>query len=185
MKKKVILILIVIFIAGCAPKISMAELDSDMKNYSNHISKKEYEKAISYMPTNFLDTYGKKDLVDGLIKSDEQTGGFELENLQIKNVSKTIKSKKNYFKVLTYSGDIIFDSSRLTPRLIERQMKNFGRENVSLDSINKRITINSDRQMIAVYDKRLEKWKYLEANPKIITSVYGLNTLADIIKYIR
>ena len=69
--------------------------------------------------------------------------------------------------------------------MIKSFKSKYGDDKIKLDTINKRIKINNNSQMISVYDKKLEMWKYLEFNPQIITKVYGTETSIELEKYVR
>ncbi len=185
MRKKIFLLLFLVVIFGCSPKITLVDLESSLKEYSRYISKKEFVKAISFMPNECWDVYKKEDILNGIIRADRRAGGFELRDLKIQNVSKTLESDKKHFKVITYSGNIVFNYSNLSQRFVEKQKESFGEENVHLDSINNRMTIKSDRQMITIFDKDTRQWKFIEADPEVIVKVYGFETYTNLLKYIR
>ena len=70
-------------------------------------------------------------------------------------------------------------------KVIEKYKSQFGIENVKIDIINKLIKIKNSSHMISVYDNGLEKWKYLEFNGQSISKIYGIETWAELNKYVR
>ncbi len=185
MKKTFLISFILFALISCGPKISNSQLESDFLKYTNLIANGEYEKAVDYMPTDFWTVYDKKEFLTKMERVGKQIDSISIDNLEIVNVSESIKSNNKHFRVITYSSDIVFDSSNISDKVFETYKTNFGGENVRLDSINKLIKINNRSQMVSVYEDRLAEWKYLEFNPQVINKVYGIETWAELIKYVR
>jgi hypothetical protein len=185
MKKTFLISFILFTLISCGPKISNSQLESDFLKYTNLIASGKYEKAVDYMPTDFWTVYDKKEFLTKMERVGKQIDSISIDNLEIVNISESIKSNNKHFRVITYSTDIIFDSSNISDKVFETYKTNLGAENVKLDTINKLIKINSKNQMVSVYEDRLAKWKYLELNPQVINNVYGIETWAELIKYVR
>ena len=185
MKKTLLLLFILFTFVGYGQKISNTQLESDFIDYSNLIKNGEYKKAVDYMPTDFWNQYEKNEFLTNIERVGKQMDSISINNLEIVNISKTIKVKKKKFRVITYSSDLEFDFSKISERVIEKYKSRFGIENVKLDTIGKLIKIKNRSQMVSVYDKKLKKWKYLEFNPQIITKIYGIETQAELEKYVR
>ena len=185
MKKTLLLLFILFTFVGYGQKTSNTQLESDFIDYSNLIKNGEYKKAVDYMPTDFWNQYEKNEFLTNIERVGKQMDSISINNLEIVNISKTIKVKKKKFRVITYSSDLEFDFSKISERVIEKYKSRFGIENVKLDTIGKLIKIKNRSQMVSVYDKKLKKWKYLEFNPQIITKIYGIETQAELEKYVR
>jgi hypothetical protein len=186
MKKIISAVIILLLFFGCAPNISLTQLKSDFTEYSTLVSNGEYEKVIEFMPTEFWNVYDKNEFLAKIKKRiKKQIGSISINNIDIKNVSKTIKSNNKYFRVITYSSDLEFDSSNTSDKMLENYKSKFGAENVKLDTINKLIKIKNNSQMISVYEDKLEKWKYLEIYPQSNAKIYGIETWTKLIKYVR
>ena len=137
------------------------------------------------MPTDFWSVYEKNKFLTKMEQVGKQMDSISIDNLEIVNISETIKSENKKFRVITYSSDLEFNSSKIPERVIEKYKSQFGIENVKIDTINKLIKIKNNSQMISVYDNGLEKWKYLEYNVQIISKIYGIETWAELNKYVR
>ena len=185
MKKTLLIFFILVADISCAQEISKTQLESDFLKYSNLISKREYKKAVDYMPTDFWSIYEKNEFLTKIERVGKQMDSISINNLEIVDISDTIKSNDKKFRVITYSSDLEFDSSKISERVIEKYKSHFGAENVKLDSINKLIKIKNNSHMISVYDNGLEKWKYLEYNGPIISKIYGIETWAELNQYVR
>ncbi|MCG2432182.1 hypothetical protein [Aequorivita xiaoshiensis] len=185
MKKTLLILFILVANIGCGQEISKTQLESDFLEYSNLISKREYKKAVDYMPTDFWNVYEKNEFLTGMERIGKQMDSISIDNLKIVKISETIESKNKKFRIITYSSDLEFDSSNIPERVIEKYKSQFGLENVKVDTINKLIEIKNNSQMASVYDENLNKWKYLEFNSQIITKVYGIETQAELKKYVR
>lgn len=185
MKKTLLILFILVTNIGCGQEISKTQLESDFLEYSNLISKKEYEKAVDFMPTDFWSVYEKNEFLIKMARVGKQMDSISINNLEIINISETIESKNKKFRVITYSSDLELESTKIPERLIEKFKSQFGIENVKIDTINKRITIKNNSHMISVYDNGLEKWKYLEYNEQIISIIYGIETWAELNKYVH
>jgi len=185
MKNTTSTIIILLLFFGCAPNISLTKLKSDFKEYDVLVSNGEYEKVIEFMPTDFWNIYEKNEFLANTKRVGKKFDSLSIGNMKIENVSKTIKSNNKYFKVITYSTELEFDSSNISDIMHENFKSDFGAENVKLDTINKQFKINNNSQMISVYDDKLEVWKYLEYNPQTIIKIYGIETGTKLIKYVR
>jgi len=185
MKKTLLILFILVTYIGCGKQISKTQLESDFLEYSDLIYKGEYEKAVDFMPTDFWSLYEKNEFLTKMTQVGKQIDSISINNLKIVNISETIKSENKKFKVITYSSDLEFNSSKIPERVIEKYKSQFGFENVKIDTINKLIKIKNNSQMISVYDNGLEKWKYLEYNGQIISKIYGIQTWAELNKYVR
>ena len=185
MKKTILIVFILVTYVGFGQKTSNTQLESDFIDYSNLITNGEYRKAVDYMPTDFWNQYEKNEFLTKMKRVGKQMDSISIDNLEIVNISKIIKSKNKKFRVITYSTDLEFDISKIPERVIEKYKSRFGIANVKIDTNNKLIKIKNSSQMVSVYDKKLKKWKYLEFNPQIITKVYGNETQAELEKYVR
>ncbi|WP_418501320.1 hypothetical protein [Flagellimonas sp.] len=185
MKKPLLILFILVTNIGCGQEISKTQLESDFLDYSNLISKREYEKAVDYMPTDFWSVYEKNEFLTKMERIGKQMDSISINNIEIVNISETIKSNNKKFRVITYSSDLVFDSSKISERVIEKYKSQFGIENVKIDTINNLIKIKNNSHMISVYDNGLEKWKYLEFNGQSISKIYGIETWAELNKYVR
>ena len=185
MKKTLLILFILVANISCGQEISKTQLESDFLEYSNLIAKREYEKAVDYMPTDFWNVYEKNEFLTKMERVGKQMDSISINNFEIVDISETINSNDKKFRVITYSSDLEFDSSKIPERVIEKYKSQFGAENVKLDSINKLIKIKNNSQMISVYDNGLEKWKYLEYNGPIISKIYGIETWAELNNYVR
>ena len=185
MKKLLLILFILVTNIGCGQEISKTQLESDFLDYSNLISKREYEKAVDYMPTDFWSVYKKNEFLTKMERIGKQMDSISINNIEIVNISETIKSNNKKFRVITYSSDLVFDSSKISERVIEKYKSQFGIENVKIDTVNNLIKIKNNSHMISVYNNGLEKWKYLELNGKIISKIYGIETWAELNKYVR
>ena len=185
MKKTLLILFILVANISFGQEISKTQLESDFLEYSNLISKGKYEKAVDFMPTDFWSVYEKNEFLTKMTQVGKQMDSISIDNLEIIKISESIKSNNKEFRVITYSSDLEFDSSNIPERVIDKYKSQFGIENVKIDTINKLIKIKNNSQMISVYDNGLKKWKYLEYNGQIISKIYGIETWAELNKYVR
>ncbi|MFI0431229.1 hypothetical protein [Mariniflexile sp. HMF6888] len=185
MKKTFLISFILFALIGCGPKISNSQLESDFLEYSNLITNGKYEKAVDYIPTDFWTVYEKNEFLTKMERVGKQIDSISIDNIEIVNISESIKSNNKDFRVITYSSDLELNSSNIPERVIEKYKSQFGNDKVKIDTINKLIKIKNNNQIISVYDNELEKWKYLEYNGQIISKIYGIETWAELEKYVR
>lgn len=185
MKKTLLILFLLIANVSCGQEISKSQLESDFLEYSNLISKREYEKAVDFIPTDFWSVYEKNEFLTKMERVGKQMDSISINNIEIVDISEVINSNDKKFSVITYSSDLEFDSSKIPERVIEKYKSQFGAENVKIDTINKLIKIKNNSHMISVFDNELEKWKYLEFNGQIISKIYGVETWAELNKYVR
>jgi len=185
MKKAFLISIILSTLIACGPKISNSQLESDFLKYSNLITNGEYEKAVDYMPNEFWTVYEKNEFLNKMKRVAKQIDSISIENIEIANISESIKSNKKDFRIITYSSDLEFNSSNTPERVIEEFKSRYGNDKVKVDTIKKLIKIKNNSQMVSVYDNGLEKWKYLEYNGQIISRIYGIETWAELEKYVR
>ncbi|MGY3795177.1 hypothetical protein [uncultured Aquimarina sp.] len=185
MKKTLLILFILVVNISYGQEISKTQLESDFLEYSNLISKGEFEKAVDFMPTYFWSVYKKNEFLTKMERVAKQMDSISINNFKIVNISEIIKSKNKKFKIIVYSSDVEFDFSKTPERVIEQYKSQFGIKNVKIDTINKLIKIKNNSQMVSVFDEKLKKWKYLEYNPHIIKRVYGIETQAELKKHVR
>ncbi|MEO0901084.1 MAG: hypothetical protein AAFY00_03380, partial [Bacteroidota bacterium] len=160
-------------------------LEADLLIYSQLITAGEYEKAIDYMPSDFWKVYEKNEFLADLKRAGKQIDSITVDNLEIINISKSLKSNSKNFRLITYSVNIEFGSSNVPKSIIEKYKSRFGIDNVKLDTINNFIRIKNNSQIVSVYDKELKRWKYLEYDGPIISKVYDIKTWAKLITHIH
>src|SRR5690554_7933142 len=185
MEKTLLILFLLVANISCGQEISKTQLESDFLEYSNLISKREYEKAVDFMPTDFWSVYEKNEFLTKMERVGKQMDSISINNIEIVDISETINSNDKKFRIIKYSSDLVFDSSKISERVIEKYKSQFGIENVEIDTINKLIKIKNSSHMISVYDNGLEKWKYLEVNGQSFSKIYGIETCAELNRYVR
>ncbi|APG59830.1 hypothetical protein [Christiangramia salexigens] len=178
--RKIILSIFSILIFSCATKISQDQIESDLMNYLNFVQKGNYDEAVNYMPTKFWEFYDKENYLKRLNQLSKKTGNLLFENMAITKISDRKKIDDNYFKIIDYKTNILFDSSQISENVIEKYKSNFGEKNVEIDTINKKLKILNESSIIAVYDKNVDQWRFLEQTQNGIVKLYGLNTWLEL-----
>ncbi len=148
-------------------------------------SKGDYRILGETMPTDFWVVYNKEDYIKRFEEIGQITGPITITNLNISNVTDPVKSNRKYFQIVYYSVDMEMNTSNISAHIIDQYKSTFGAENLKLDSINNRLYVHNENQMLAVYDKESNQWKYMEINLPIVTRVFGLETTLDLEKYVR
>ena len=183
--KKYIYLIVVFLLLGCAPSISKTKLQSDFTAYTKHVSNYEFDKVIEFMPEDFWNVYDKKEILASMNSKLNQFDSIYINNLEIDHISKSIKSNNKFFRVITYSSVLGFDTSNVSDEIIEKFKLKYGAEKVELDTTSNRIKIKYNSQMISVYQDKMKTWKYLEFDPIMSSKVYGIETSNKLMKYMR
>ena len=178
--RKILTYILLVLLIGCAPKLSKENLESRLSDYIRLMENEEYEKAISYLPTEFWKHYKKKDFIEGFSNNPNNVENLSIDNLQIIKLSPRKKINDNYFKIIQYSTDLEYDTDKIEKRLIEKYKKYYGEYSVTIDSERNRIKIKNENSLIAVFDKEENDWKFMEFNPHITTKVYGYQTWLEL-----
>ena len=90
MKKTLLILFILVAKIGCGQEISKTQLKSDFLKYSNLISKREYEKAVDYMPTDFWSVYEKNQFLSIMKRVGKQMDSISINSIKIVDISETI-----------------------------------------------------------------------------------------------
>ena len=137
------------------------------------------------MPTDFWLVFDRQEYIRGLEEIGERIGTIITKDLQISNISSPIRSSGKYFQVINYRADLELGSLNVSDNVIEKLKLTYGENNVRIDSLDNRLYIKSENQMLAVYEKEQDQWKYMEANLPAVKKVFGLETAVDLTEYVR
>ncbi|WP_136482346.1 hypothetical protein [Cognatitamlana onchidii] len=158
------ILLIFLSFFNCAPKLTYIEIKEKVNNKYIALNEKDFEYEYNNLPEKYIMEYGE----EGLIKKLQET--YELrkkdkfpityDDIGDFKIQPINKCNSTYFYKVKY----IVDKVQMTPYLdslaLERNYKNYGKENVSFNSILKILEVRLYKEDILIFDKD-KVWKLL------------------------
>ena len=176
---KILLIIAFLPIVSCAPRLNFTEIKERVNK--DYIASNENDIEYEYRntPIKYLKEYGEKGFKEKLQKLYELRENNEypiifsdIGSLETQDLN---KCNATYFYKVKY----IVDKAQMTPYLdsiaLERNHKNYGKENVNFNPNSKILQIRLYRESILVYDKDNE-WKILDyknLDDRIYDRIFG------------
>jgi hypothetical protein len=142
--------------------------EKDIKSYTTAFNNKQWDVVTQMMYPRIFEMMSKDNIIMIMQGMDNMGVKMTTDFKSIDRISKVVESGKEKYCKIHYSGIVKVKLSGLMSQgsaLVQPQLeKEFGKGKVKYNEKTNSFTINANRSMVAIADKKSSKWKYIDIN---------------------
>lgn len=189
--KKLLLVLLVSTVAfNCKPSFELKKETKIIQDFAN--DRLDFKSQMSLFPDSYWDNVSKKDVIklSDSLKKIIDTVFFKKSDIisddyKIVKISSTIKTEKNYFKIIHLENTLTLKKTEENKNLLNYKsyLNNNLIEYLELDfESNSPITVYFENYLLAFWKPNYKKWNYINYNDRANPLLFGSETAKEIIQ---
>jgi len=179
-------ILVLLALNSCSPKLNKFNIKSELEKFYKTHDKGDIEGILDFEPMETWKILNKDTLANqlrNLYKYDKTLRKYE--GITELAVYDRIECEKRYLYYCTYYINEINSSNYIDEATLQNNYLSYGKENVKLDSINKKIIVREKESVILIYENQTKSWKIIKGNFGNLDKLFGVHFENCVLKKIK